>query len=106
MVFSRLNADCASTIVALPVAPVLARDPDIIIERNNSDKAWMCPWGCTIVDEIAPQFRRIQETRHIVDAAYYTPKKTHRDHDAYRTWMTKLDKYKWSTGLSHVNTYC
>lgn len=35
-----------------------------------SDKTWSCPWGRTIIDKIAPLFRKILEENFLSSSGY------------------------------------
>ncbi|CAL8997984.1 unnamed protein product [Prunus brigantina] len=69
---SRLNSKSQPIVMLLPVDSVLegsAEDSDDVVnsgsgsfsERKDTGKRWHCPWGFTVVDKVAPEFRLILE---------------------------------------------
>ena len=43
---------------------------DDICERNDSTKHWQCPWGSSVIDEIAPSFRTILEENYLSSSVF------------------------------------
>lgn len=39
-------------------------------ERNDLAKHWQCPWGSSVVDEIAPAFRIILEENYLSSSVF------------------------------------
>ena len=39
-------------------------------ESKNLDKHWKCPWGTTMVDDVAPEFRQILEENYISSSSF------------------------------------
>jgi separase len=37
---------------------------------NNLDKHWHCPWGSTVVDDVAPTFRFILEENYLSSSKF------------------------------------
>ncbi|XP_014756517.1 separase isoform X2 [Brachypodium distachyon] len=68
MLLSRFESTNKPTTMLLPVDPILEETLDgnsSIIELDYStrasDKNWKCPWGYTIVDYVAPTFKKLLE---------------------------------------------
>nr|XP_011462140.1 PREDICTED: separase [Fragaria vesca subsp. vesca] len=59
IVVSRLNSKNQPISVLLPVDSVLEGDSDD--DSFSGIKNWHCPWGSTVVDDVAPEFRLILE---------------------------------------------
>ncbi|CAI0439202.1 unnamed protein product [Linum tenue] len=67
LLLSRLNSKNQPVVAAIPVYSSLEgilRDRDIL-KRNELTKKWHCPWGATVIDEVAPVFRHILEENHL-----------------------------------------
>ncbi|CAI0375640.1 unnamed protein product [Linum tenue] len=70
---SRLNSTNQPVVAALPVYSTLeALEDDCassgyrdILKRNELIRKWQCPWGATVIDEVAPVFRHILEENHL-----------------------------------------
>ncbi|PIA27888.1 hypothetical protein AQUCO_07400015v1, partial [Aquilegia coerulea] len=101
LLLSRLNSD-NDPIVMLLQSDVIREDMDHnakyikLREEISSNKEWRCPWGCTVVDEIAPQFRRILTENYL--SSSFTP--THDTQDKKHLWWewrrklnNRLDKF-------------
>ncbi|XP_040366322.1 separase isoform X3 [Rosa chinensis] len=59
---SRLNSKNQPISMLLPVDSVLEGDSDDVSDTGIKD--WHCPWGSTVVDDVAPEFRLILEGTH------------------------------------------
>ncbi|KAK9162182.1 hypothetical protein Syun_003084 [Stephania yunnanensis] len=72
MLLSRLGLKGQPIVLLLPIA-LIAEDLDgdtlpareAVYEGKESDKKWQCPWSHTIVDDVAPQFKRILEENYL-----------------------------------------
>ncbi|KAL6964352.1 separase [Sarracenia purpurea var. burkii] len=69
---SRLNSNSQPVVIFLPVDSILeaATNDDksssrLLFEEKNIVKSWHCPWGSTVVDEVAPVFRMILEDNYL-----------------------------------------
>ncbi|XP_012569077.1 separase isoform X2 [Cicer arietinum] len=68
---SRLNSKTEPVVMLLPVDSILqdegdlgsCSDPFPMLEKPSED--WHCPWGYTVVDDIAPAFKTILEENHL-----------------------------------------
>ncbi|KAF5184255.1 Separase [Thalictrum thalictroides] len=101
LLLSRLNSD-NDPIVVLLQSDVIPEDMDhnakyiTLHEEINSNKEWHCPWGCTVVDEVAPQFKLILKENYL--SSSFTP--THDTQDKRHLWWEwrrklndRLDKF-------------
>ncbi|XVF00736.1 hypothetical protein REPUB_Repub04eG0027100 [Reevesia pubescens] len=78
MLLSRLNSKNQPVVLLLPLDSVLeddaAPDDDVaracqeLRQRMNSVKKWHCPWGSTVVDDVAPAFKVILEENFITSS--------------------------------------
>ncbi|PIA65622.1 hypothetical protein AQUCO_00100851v1 [Aquilegia coerulea] len=70
VLLSRLNSDYEPTVMLLP-SDVIPKDMDhdgyyITFSKGiDSSKKWTCPWGCSVVDDIAPEFKVILEENYL-----------------------------------------
>ncbi|KAI3774516.1 hypothetical protein L1987_49074 [Smallanthus sonchifolius] len=99
IMFSRLNSDCAPIVIVLPIASILLGSPndedsssDILFEKKSSDKLWHCPWGHTVVDEVAPLFRTILEESYLSSSGYTTLEDTKQNRLIWWNRRRKLDQ--------------
>ncbi|KAL4573492.1 hypothetical protein LXL04_020300 [Taraxacum kok-saghyz] len=75
IMLSRLNSDSMPTVILLPINSILAgssEDDSNLTSSNQKSchKLWTCPWGHTIVDDVAPLFRMILEKHYMTSMAY------------------------------------
>ncbi|KAL6573567.1 hypothetical protein OROHE_002026 [Orobanche hederae] len=63
IMLSRFNSDSVPIVVVLPIDGTLAETS--VSSLNKESSSWRCPWGKTIIDEFAPQFREILEDSFI-----------------------------------------
>ncbi|XP_058191839.1 separase isoform X2 [Rhododendron vialii] len=68
ILLSRLHSDCQPVVLLLPVDSILEATDDyirsgsgILFEDKSFAKRWHCPWGSNVVDDLAPEFKRILE---------------------------------------------
>lgn len=45
---------------------------DDIYERNDLNKHWKCPWGSSVIDEVAPAFRIILQENYLSSSVFPT----------------------------------
>ncbi|XP_068651534.1 separase [Aristolochia californica] len=72
LLFSRFYSDRKPFIMFIPVDSFVEEnqsgddDPTTpVSEGNKFNQKWICPWGYTTVDDIAPQFRSILEENYL-----------------------------------------
>ncbi|XP_077213689.1 separase isoform X2 [Tasmannia lanceolata] len=73
MLLSRLNSKREPVVMILPVdfIPEETEHDDSsygmgsVSEWINSTEKWICPWGSTVVDDVAPQFKLILEDNYL-----------------------------------------
>ncbi|XP_022748574.1 separase isoform X3 [Durio zibethinus] len=82
MLLSRLNSKNQPVVLLLPLDSVLevsdaaapdddnARACQELRQQMNSSKKWHCPWGSTVVDDVAPAFKVILEENFITTSGY------------------------------------
>ncbi|KAK7839536.1 separase [Quercus suber] len=98
MLVSRLNSKRQPVVVLLPVDPVIedASDDDA---NSGSDKLyksmdlgehWHCPWGSTVVDDVAPVFKLILEENYL-SSSMFPLEDTKRNRTLWWMWRKKLD---------------
>ncbi|XP_038885485.1 separase isoform X3 [Benincasa hispida] len=74
---SHLNSKRQPLVLLLPVETILKGSEDYsnpqsvdICERNDLSKHWQCPWGSSVIDEIAPAFRSILEGNYLSSSEF------------------------------------
>nr|XP_043623197.1 separase [Erigeron canadensis] len=100
IMFSRLNLDCSPVVVVLPVDSILAGSSTddeylsstILFDKQHSDKSWNCPWDHTIIDEVAPLFRRILEGNYLSSSGS-TMEDTNTNRKLWWNQRRKLDQW-------------
>ncbi|XP_017971181.1 PREDICTED: separase isoform X2 [Theobroma cacao] len=83
MLLSRLNSNNQPVVLLLPLDSVLeevsddaapdddnARACQNLRQHMNSGKKWHCPWGSTVVDDVAPAFKGILEENFITTSNF------------------------------------
>ncbi|KAJ4717002.1 putative Separase [Melia azedarach] len=77
MLFSRLNSKIQPIVVLLPVNKILEENEDDanidfgeLYWKKTCGRHWHCPWGSTIVDEVAPGFKLILEDSYLSSSAF------------------------------------
>ncbi|XP_011008695.1 PREDICTED: separase [Populus euphratica] len=79
MLLSRLKFKSQPIMMLLPVNKVLEETSDDdcamsctgeFLASNNLDKHWHCPWGSTVVDDVAPTFRFILEENYLSSSKF------------------------------------
>nr|GEU88271.1 separase isoform X1 [Tanacetum cinerariifolium] len=96
IMFSRLNSDNAPIVIALPLGSILAgsleddEDSSSCI-FSSCGKSWHCPWDHTIIDEVAPLFRRILEQNY-ASTSGHTLEDTKQNRSLWWNQRKKLDQ--------------
>ncbi|CAI9287139.1 unnamed protein product [Lactuca saligna] len=78
IILSRLNSDTIPIITLLPINSILTESSEgnedssssFLSNKKSCNKSWHCPWGHTIVDNIAPLFKTILEENYISSSVY------------------------------------
>ncbi|XWS55202.1 hypothetical protein CRYUN_Cryun10bG0154400 [Craigia yunnanensis] len=83
MLLSRLNSKNQPVVLLLPLDSVLeevsddtapdddnARACQELRQQMNSGKKWHCPWGSTVVDDVAPAFKVILEENFLTTSGH------------------------------------
>ncbi|XP_020532873.1 separase isoform X2 [Jatropha curcas] len=73
MLLSRLNFKNQPIVMLLPLNAILEEasdDDEDFSERNGLDKHWHCPWGVTVIDEVAPAFKLILEENYLSSSIF------------------------------------
>ncbi|XP_059463278.1 separase isoform X5 [Corylus avellana] len=99
MLVSRMNSKSQPVVLLLPVDPVIeaeASDDDAnsdsgkLWKSKDVDKHWHCPWGSTVVDDVAPVFKRILEENYL-SSSKFPLEDTKRNRTLWWMWRKKLD---------------
>ncbi|GAB2265099.1 hypothetical protein Dimus_000166 [Dionaea muscipula] len=94
MLLSRLNANSQPVVILIPLNSVLKGDGANFSSSTfggaNIIKSWNCPWGYTVVDEIAPVFKSILRQNYI-STAHYPPEDTKENRETWWRQRTQLD---------------
>ncbi|PIA27894.1 hypothetical protein AQUCO_07400019v1 [Aquilegia coerulea] len=93
VLLSRLNSENEPTVMLLPsdvIPKDMAYDADYITFSKgiDSSKIWDCPWGCTVVDDIAPEFKLILEGNYLSSCP---PDGTQEQKLQWWAWRDKLN---------------
>ncbi|XP_044490537.1 separase-like isoform X4 [Mangifera indica] len=98
MLFSRLNSKSQPIVVLLPVNTILeeASDDGVnanfgfeeLYESKDCGKHWHCPWGSTVVDDVAPAFQSILKESYLMSF----PQDTERNRSLWWMQRKKLDQ--------------
>ncbi|KAF3789517.1 Separase [Nymphaea thermarum] len=59
---------------------------------GNSNKRWACPWGRSILDEVAPGFRQILEENYMSGSSLFLADTGH-NRSVWWKWRTLLNKH-------------
>lgn len=78
VLLSHLNMKSQPVVILLPVDSVLEEVSDddassesgIHYEHKDLDKQWHCPWGSTVVDDVAPAFKTILEENYLSSSTF------------------------------------
>uniref|UniRef100_A0A0D9VLJ6 separase n=1 Tax=Leersia perrieri TaxID=77586 RepID=A0A0D9VLJ6_9ORYZ len=101
MLLSRFDSKTKPITMLLPVDAILEEtqhEEASIDELDNqvraSDKNWLCPWGYTIIDYVAPTFRKILEKNFIsLSSATLTLNDGQANHVRWWSQRTKLNNH-------------
>ncbi|KAI3715733.1 hypothetical protein L6452_22720 [Arctium lappa] len=99
IMLSRFNSASVPVVVVLPVDYILAESSEegedssssFLSNKNSSVKSWHCPWGHTIIDEVAPLFKMILEENYTSSSAYPL-EDTKKNRSLWWTQRKKLDE--------------
>ncbi|KAF7803655.1 separase isoform X2 [Senna tora] len=98
MLVSRFGSKSEPVVMLLPVDSISQdddEDDDIkscvgsLFESENSSKHWHCPWGFTVVDDVAPAFKMILEENYLSSACPLENTKNNRM--LWWNWRKNLD---------------
>ncbi|KAL1827171.1 separase isoform X3 [Daucus carota subsp. sativus] len=96
ILFSRLKSDGQPVFLLLPADSILGGDETTSLgflhESQSSVKRWHCPWGSTVVDDVAPVFKLILEQNYLSSSAYPL-EDTKMTRSLWWTQRRKLDQY-------------
>ncbi|OVA03751.1 Peptidase C50 [Macleaya cordata] len=98
ILLSRLTSNAQPIVMILPADLIVeeALDDDAnsgrgsISEGKDSSKKWLCPWGCTVVDDVAPQFKVILEENYL-SSSVSPSVDTQGNRLLWWTWRRKLN---------------
>uniref|UniRef100_A0A2N9IGR6 separase n=1 Tax=Fagus sylvatica TaxID=28930 RepID=A0A2N9IGR6_FAGSY len=98
MLVSRLNSKRQPVVLLLPVDPVIeeASDDDAnsgcdkLYKSLDMGEHWHCPWGSTVVDDVAPVFKLILEENYL-SSSMFPLEDTKRNRTLWWMWRKKLD---------------
>ncbi|KAF9608453.1 hypothetical protein IFM89_009819 [Coptis chinensis] len=95
MLLSRLNSTNEPIVMLLPSAAI-PEDIDLdakhitLYEGTNSSNNWICPWGRTVVDDVAPQFKLILQENYMSSSSFPTVD-TQENRSLWWKWRMKLN---------------
>ncbi|RXH92366.1 hypothetical protein DVH24_033262, partial [Malus domestica] len=94
---SRLNSKSQPIVMLLTVDSVLEGDSDdvtssgsVSVSEGKVGNHWCCPWGSTVVDREAPEFRMILEESYL-SSSIEEEEDTKENRALWWTWRKKLD---------------
>ncbi|XP_058750289.1 separase-like isoform X2 [Vicia villosa] len=96
MLVSRLNFKTEPVVMLLPLDSVLQDEGDVRTGSDvfqifqNPSKVWHCPWGFTMVDDIAPAFKTILKENYLQTVARFE-----------NTMENRISWWKQRTNLDH-----
>ncbi|XP_074358633.1 separase isoform X1 [Apium graveolens] len=78
ILLSRLNSDSQPVFLLLPADSILGEalgddetsSQGFLHENTDSVKRWRCPWGSTVVDDVAPVFKLILEQNYLSSSTF------------------------------------
>lgn len=59
-------------------------------QSDNCSKQWQCPWGSTVVDDVAPEFKLILEENYL-SSSTSSLEDTKENRKQWWNWRKKLD---------------
>ncbi|KAF9590960.1 hypothetical protein IFM89_000505 [Coptis chinensis] len=95
MLLSRLNSTNEPIVMLLPSAAI-PEDIDLdakhitLYEGTNSSNNWICPWGRTVVDDVAPQFKLILQENYM-SSSFFPTVDTQENRSLWWKWRMKLN---------------
>ncbi|XP_058760955.1 separase-like [Vicia villosa] len=96
MLVSRLNFKTEPVVMLLPLDSVLQDEGDLSTGSDlfeifqNPSKVWHCPWGFTMVDDLAPAFKTILKENYLSSTARFED-----------TMQNRISWWKQRTNLDH-----
>ncbi|XP_030477632.1 separase isoform X2 [Cannabis sativa] len=98
MLVSRLDSKNQPIVVLLPVDSIIEEVSDDagsssssnLSQRKDSCKHWQCPWGSTLVDDVAPEFKLILEENHL-SSSTSSLEDTKENRKLWWSWRKNLD---------------
>ncbi|XP_059648132.1 separase [Cornus florida] len=99
ILLSRLNSSSQPVVILLPVDSVLEEasdedgnsDSSNLFEGKHFEKQWHCPWGSTVVDDIAPGFRLILEENYSSSSTSFL-EDSKKNRSLWWMWRKRLDQ--------------
>ncbi|XP_057494488.1 LOW QUALITY PROTEIN: separase-like [Actinidia eriantha] len=78
ILLSRFNSNSQPVVILVPVESVLEEGTEddtnsgsgILFEDKSHGKHWHCPWGSTVVDQVAPEFRMILKENYLTSSMH------------------------------------
>ncbi|XP_062077222.1 separase isoform X2 [Humulus lupulus] len=97
MLVSRLDSKSQPIVVLLPVDSILEVSDDAessgssnLLQKKDSGKHWQCPWGSTVVDDVAPEFKLILEENYL-STSTSSLEDTKENRKLWWSWRKNLD---------------
>ncbi|KAL5564053.1 hypothetical protein UlMin_033800 [Ulmus minor] len=99
LLLSRLDSKSQPIVVLLPVNSMLEEASDdaansgcsYFSQANNLDEHWLCPWGSTVVNNVAPEFKVILEENYLSSSSKFPLEDTKKNRELWWTRRKKLD---------------
>ncbi|XP_072953682.1 separase isoform X1 [Typha angustifolia] len=97
---SRMDSTSQPIAMLLPVDLILEDlqledanfSKELLTSNSLSVKSWQCPWGCTIVDSVAPSFKQLLEENFLsLSNTTFTPADGQANHIKWWSQRTKLN---------------
>ncbi|KAL9264934.1 Separase-like protein [Drosera capensis] len=96
MLVSRVNAKSQPVVMLIPLDSPLKDDEASLIcstlLEGKSIKQWSCPWGSSVVDEIAPVFKSVLRHNYI-SSAHFPTEDTKENRENWWRQRAQLDGY-------------
>lgn len=95
LLLSRLLADDEPIVMLMPSDMIHEDKKDdekypTLCEGTNLNTKWVCPWGSTVVDDVAPQFKLILEENYLSSSSCLMDD-TQENRTLWWTWRKKLN---------------
>ncbi|KAG6652968.1 separase isoform X5 [Carya illinoinensis] len=100
MLVSRFNSTSQPVVLLLPVDPVREEYSDddansgcrkLCKRLDVGNKHWHCPWGSTVVDDVAPAFKLILEENYL-SSSMFPIEDTKSNRTMWWMWRKELDR--------------